>query len=255
MQCPSLAFMVLCISLHFIYLDETGDEQSVGYSALAVPVDNHSAVLKLLKEFRHRLRDSDGIYTTRELHAAIFTSGRGRLGSGKGINQRRRCQIFDDALQVISTLPDVHLLNAFRKGTNKDKIPLLERLLNRVHKSLESWGSSAILFFDEGDARNITKLTRKLAVFNPIKSQYGAWPDGKEYRNFPLRKFLEDPVFRISRTSYLIQAVDFCAYALFQKEICTPSRAAFGLHECFERRLAGICIKVANPNDDYGIVR
>jgi hypothetical protein len=62
-------------------------------------------------------------------------------------------------------------------------------------------------------------------------------------------------VFRISRTSYFIQAADFCAYALFQKEKQTPSRAQFGLHQSFESKLGKICVLAANPQDKFGIVR
>lgn len=242
--------------MHFIYLDETGDELSIGFAALAVPVSAFRDTLNRMKTFRKDLRQSVGIYTTRELHAAKFTSGRGRLGlPGRGISQRRRCQIFDQKLQFIASLPDVRLLSAFRSvPPSSGKAQLLERLLNRIHVYVEGLGSEAILLFDEGDARNVTKLTRKLSVFNPIKSQYGRWPDGNEYKNIPLIKFLEDPVFRISRSSYFIQAVDFCAYALFQKEKPTPSRAAFGLDQSFVRHLAGICVSAASP-DPHGIVR
>lgn len=192
--------------LHFIYFDETGNEQSIGYSALAVPLSGHRETLAALKDFRKRIRASDGIYTTREFHATKFTSGRGRLGlPGRGISQQRRCEIFSECLRAIANVPNVHLLNAFRSGDVKQiKMPLLEKLINRVHKSVESWGSEGILFFDEGDARNITKLARKLSVFNPIQSKYGCWDDGREYRNFPLVRFPEDPIFRGSGTSYLI---------------------------------------------------
>ena len=132
-------------------------------------------------------------------------------------------------------------------------MPLLERLLTRVHTSVQSWGSEALLLFDEGDARNITKLTRRLGVYNPIKSKFGKWENGDEYKNFPLIRFLEDPIFRISRNSYLIQLVDFCAYALFQKERPTPSRTQFGLNSSFELTSTD-CVKEASP-DPLGIIR
>jgi hypothetical protein len=124
-----------------------------------------------------------------------------------------------------------------------------------MHRAVESRGSQAVLIFDDGDARNTLRLTRKLAVFNYIKSRYGCWPDGKEYKNFPLINFIEDPVFRVSKLSYLIQAVDFCAYALFQKEKPTASRLPFGLNRSFENHLGTICIRQANSDDPFGIIR
>jgi hypothetical protein len=134
-------------------------------------------------------------------------------------------------------------------------MPLLERLMNRIHTAINGWGSNAVLMFDEGDARKITRLSRKLSVFNPIKSKYGAWQDGNAYKNVPLTRFLEDPVFRISRTSYFIQAADFCAYALFQKEKPTPSRVKFGLDKSFDSRLRKLCVLAANLEDKFGIIR
>jgi hypothetical protein len=241
--------------LYFIYIDETGDETSVGFSALAIPVAGYRDILESLKRWRKQLRASDGIYTTTEFHAAKFTSGRGQLGlKGRGISQRRRCEIFDQTLSCVADLPDVHLLNAFRLGDHTAKAQLLERFLTRIHTAVQSWDSQAILLFDEGDARKITHLSRRLSVYNPIKSKFGVWPDGQEYKNFPLVRFLEDPIFRISRNSYFIQAVDFCAYALFQKEKQTPSRARFGLHESLSKRLAAICVTAASP-DPMGIIR
>ena len=209
-----------------------------------------------LQQFRKSLRVSDGIYTTKEFHAAKFTSGRGRLGrKGKGVSQQRRCGLFNETLEFIATFPDIHLLNAFRTGGHSEKLPLLERLLNRTHTAVQNWGSTAVLMFDEGDSRKITRLSRKLSVFNPIKSKFGSWPDGKEFKNFPLAGFLEDPVFRISRTSSFIQSADFCAYALFQKEKPTPSRAQFGLNQSVESKLGELCVLAANPQDRFGIIR
>lgn len=228
----------------------------MGFSALCLPALSQKDCLASLKRFRGQLRETDEILTTVEFHASKFTSGRGRLGPRKAIrrvSKERRCEIFDETLAAIAALPNVQLLNAFRH--RKEKVELLERLLNRIHRAVEGWGSYAVLFFDEGDNRTITRLTRRLAVFNPIRSQYGYWPDGREYRNIPTTRFLEDPVFRASPSSYFIQAVDFCAYALFQKEKRTPSREQFGLHTSFENHLAPICVRDANTSDTYGIVR
>ena len=241
--------------MHFVYIDETGDETSSGFSALAIPVANYRESFDAIKQFRRKLNSSDGIFTTTELHACRFTSGRGRLGQkGRGVPQYRRCEIFNEVLTLAAGLPNAHILNAFRQGEG-EKLALLERLLNRIHKAVENWGSQAILIFDEGDNRLVTRLIRKMGVYNPIRSQYGRWPDGKEYRNFPLVSLLEDPVFRVSKNSYFIQVVDFCAYALFQKEKPTPSRMKFRLDQAFEERLSGVCLTAANPGDKHGIIR
>jgi len=83
---------------------------------------------------------------------------------------------------------------------------------------------------------------------------YGAWPDGKEYKNIPITNIIEDPVFRQSHRSYFIQLVDFCAYALLQKERPTESRKKFGLDFAWTE-LVEILVFEANKKDDCGIVR
>jgi len=100
--------------VHFVYLDETGDETCVGFSAICLPAVNYKQSFSLVKEFRRRLRNSDGINTTTELHASKFTSHRGKLGqSGHSVRQERRCQIFNEKLSLIAHLPGVSILNAF----------------------------------------------------------------------------------------------------------------------------------------------
>jgi hypothetical protein len=174
---------------------------------------------------------------------------------GRGVSQGRRCDIFNEALTLVAQLPNASLLNAFRVGrAAEEREQLLERLLNRLQKAMELAGSQAVLIFDEGGNRWITKLSRRMSVYNMIRSSRGIWPDGQEYRNFPTINLLEDPIFRSSRTSYLIQAVDFCAYALFQKEKPTVSRQRFGLHQSFETILAPMCNASAS-RDLFGIIR
>jgi hypothetical protein len=237
--------------MHLVYIDETGNDTSVGFSAIALPAVNYNQAFAQVKRFRQDLRTSDGIFTTTELHASKFTSGRGRIAA-QIISQERRCQIFYSVLNLVTQLPGVAVLNAFRPAY--EKLALLERLLNRIEKAVSSWGSQAILIFDEGDEKANTALVRKMRIFNPIRSMYGVWPGGSQYKNMPLTLIIEDPVFRQSHRSYFIQLADFCAYALMQKEVPTPSRMPFGLHVSFTT-LSNVLVLDAYKSDKYGIVR
>lgn len=237
--------------MHFIYIDETGDGNSIGYSAIALPTTSYNQAFALIKKFRHDLKISDGIFTTTELHASKFTSGRGRIAPTV-ISQLRRCEIFFAILNLVTQLPGVAVFNAFRPVY--EKLGLLERLLNRIERTVTAWGSQAMLIFDEGEEGANTALVRKMRVFNPIRSMYGAWPGGSSYKNIPLVTIVEDPVYRQSHRSYFIQLADFCAYALLQKEKPTPSRMAFGLHVSFHT-LCDVLVFDAHRADKYGIVR
>jgi len=150
--------------MHLVYIDETGNDSCIGYSALAVPSLNYKDIFKTVKDFRRTLNASDGIYTTVEFHASKFTAGRGNI-SREQIIQKRRCEIFIETLKMVKSLPGVRLFNAFR-APKEQRLLLLERLLNRINRAMIEWASQAILFFDEGEEKAITSLTRKLAVYN-----------------------------------------------------------------------------------------
>lgn len=114
--------------------------------------------------------------------------------------------------------------------------------------------SRAILICDEGSERVYTRLTRKMAVHNFIPSRFGRWPDGKHARNMPTNYILEDPLFKNSAHSYLIQCADFCAYALLQKERPHPARMKYGLNQAYRLIRRRFVLK-AHGTDPDGIIR
>jgi hypothetical protein len=237
--------------MHIVYIDDTGDDRLYGFAALAIPATDFRSILLRIIDFRRELRDSDGIYVTKEQHAWKFVSGRGKIGH-RTVPKGRRAQIFRDTLAHCSSLPGVKLFTAF--GARDSKLQTLERMLNRINRAMQDWESRAILVFDEGEERAYTRLTRRMAVFNPIRSQYGRWPEGSEFRNIPTDLIIEDPNFRRSSQSFFIQLADFCGYALLQKERPTPGRMRYNIHETFPV-LRPICVTEANPQDEFGIIR
>jgi len=239
--------------MYLIYIDDSGDHAVYGYCALCIPVERYREALGMVKVFRRGLRDSDGIFINKEFHAVDFCSGRGRIAPGI-VTKWRRGEIFKLTLTLITKLPGVRLFHAF--GARDTKLRTLERLVNRINRSMEHWAATAVLIFDEGEEAAYRKLVRKMGVFNPIPSAMGCWDDGKEYRNMPIDRVIEDPFFKNSRHSYFIQLADFCGYAMLQKERPTTSakKARLGLHEAFEL-LDLVCVKAANRKDPYGIIR
>jgi hypothetical protein len=239
--------------MHFIYIDDSGDSDLYGFSALAIPARNFRPTLQAIKEFRRNLRASDGIYINREFHAVDFVTGRGKIAAGV-VTKWRRCEIFRETIDFTTRLTEARLFNAF--GPRAEKIQSLERLINRINRTMLEWHSTGVIFFDEGEERAYTKLVRRMGVYNPIRSQYGRWPDGNEFRNIPIEYVIEDPNFRRSKQSYFIQLADFCGYALLQRERPTanPKRMRYRLHEVFER-LGPICVREAFRQDPFGIVR
>jgi hypothetical protein len=61
------------------YIDESYDETTFAMSALIVDVRTWREVFDAIKEHRRQLKVAYGIFTSKELHALEFVSGRGRI--------------------------------------------------------------------------------------------------------------------------------------------------------------------------------
>jgi len=238
--------------MHLIYIDDSRDEQLCVFSALAIAADQWLEAFRQVRQFRHDLKKSDGIYVYAELHAWKFVSGRGRI-SDRVVTKGRRCQIFKEALQMVTSLPGTRLFNAVFFAKQDERA--FERLLNRINRTMHTWDSRAILICDEGKEAAYTKLARKMRIYNPIPSRYGTWKDtGKARKNIPIDRIIEDPFFKKSSQSYIIQLADFCAYALLRRENPIPSKTKYGLDQAF-KLLSGILVREASTRDPDGIIR
>jgi hypothetical protein len=237
--------------MFLVYIDDSGDEHTRCFSALII----HESVWKLtqfaIKDYRRRLKVSDGIFVTKELHATEFIAGRGRIGSAV-VTKGRRSEIFRETLSMIASLPKIKMINAFTTRANERVV--FERMINRINRAMAEWKSNAIIFHDEG--KDYTHLIRRMGIYNPIQSKYGNWPNGNPIRNMPIDRIIEDIVYRDSKQSPFIQLADFCAYALFRSEVPLASKAKYGLEKAF-KELEPICLKPAFAADPrkLGIIR
>ena len=191
------------------------------------------------------------MFVTKELHATNFVAGRGKVGM-RTVPKGRRCEIFRETLAVIAAFPNAYLMNAISSKANERVI--FERLMNRINRAMSEWKSHAVIFHDQG--KDYTHLIRRMCIYNPILSKYGAWPGGSPYKNIPTDRILEDIVYRDSKESSFIQMADFCAYSLFRSEFPLPSKTKYGLDRAFEL-LHPLCVSAAYPGDPkkLGIIR
>ena len=238
--------------MHLIYIDDSQDEKLCVFSALAIEVSQWRGVFECVRSFRRELRERCGIYIYKEFHAWKFVSGRGNI-SDRVVTKGERCEIFKETLAMTTQLPGVRLFNAC--FPRKMYLQALERLINRINRTLRAWDSHGLLISDEGKEIEYTRLVRRLAVFNPIPSQYSEWLDtGELTRNIPIERIVEDMFFKDSSQSYFIQLVDFAAYALLRRERPLPSKTRYGLHTAFDI-LDPILVKEATKYDPQGIIR
>jgi hypothetical protein len=239
------------VQLFLVYIDDSGDEHVRCFSALVIHESRWKATQAAIKSFRRQMKASDGLYVTKELHATTFIAGRGRIGT-RTISKDRRFDLFLATLQMIAALPEIRMFNAM--GSRGQERMLFERLVNRINRTMAEWRSHALIIHDEG--KDYAPLVRRMAIYNPIQSRYGRWEDGKEYKNIPIDRVIEEIVYRKSHQSDLIQMADFCAYALFRSEHPHPNETMSRLGQAFDV-LRPACITAAYTADPkrLGIIR
>jgi hypothetical protein len=237
--------------IHLVYMDDSQDQEIGVCTALMIPAEAWHPSFQLIRAWRRDLKEQRGVYVYKELHAWKLLAGKGRLGT-KVVPKAGRHAIFNEGLSLVARLPGAQVINAvFDKGLDE---LAYERVLNRINRTMQAWGTYAILFWDQGKEAQHRRLTRQMRVFNPIPSAFGIWDSGNLTKNIPLDRIIEDPVFKDSQQSYFVQLTDFCAYALLRREHPLPARNKYGLHEAFSA-LDPVLFRGAAKKDPEGMVR
>ena len=278
------------MSVRFFYVDESYDADRFCLSAVGILHREWHTCFKLVQEHRRLLKRDHGIFIRKEIHARELVSGRGKIADAM-IGKHARSRIFHGLLRLVATLPDVRVLNVCLecKGRKDPQLDAWDRLLNRIERTMRNIEQTEIpyrkrmvsrlssdtreedqkaiearllkfaprssIIADESREQEITKVFRKMTVFNPIPSQFGGWSGGKA-KNIPLERIIEDPVFKPSHQSFFVQLADCVAFALLKRE--TPPSALvskYGINVFFDECLPGVCFKPASPKDSLGIVR
>jgi hypothetical protein len=233
----------------FAYFDESKeDNKFFVYSALIVDSAQWNAAFDAVKNMRKTLRDARGVFLRQELHAWKFASGKGRIAARR-ILKDERADIFARILKFTAQCGFFKIIS----GVNSNEFYAFDRIINRINRTAEANDKQVIFVCDEGQEVQFTRRIRKMRVHNPIPSNRGAWDDtGAPTRNITIDRFIEDPFFKNSESSYFIQLVDFCAYALLRMERPIDSRSALGYNEMY-KLLEPIVVKACNQNDPRGL--
>jgi hypothetical protein len=104
-----------------------------------MPEEQWRSVFDTIHIFRRQIRDSDGIYIRKELHAWEFVSGRGNI-SDQVVIKWRRCEIFKEVLSLLTKQEGVRLINV---ALNREDWAF-ERPLNRINRTMQAWDSRNI---------------------------------------------------------------------------------------------------------------
>ena len=122
--------------------------------------------------------------------------------------------------------------------------------MNRIERSLENKQTYGILICDEGDQKNLISGVRRIRKKNLIPSQIS-----NKDLNIPIRRIVEDPLFKTSDSSYFIQITDFIAFSLLRGE--NPQSNTHNLVQTAFNNLDKVLNKKAFAKDPKkkGIVR
>jgi hypothetical protein len=253
--------------MDFVYLDESGDviytekkgTRNFVLSALIIPEETWNDVFKVIKAFRSWLRKDFDVPMYKELHARDFLNGRGRPSKTKTINKYERIKITHRFFEVFSRFVKergVYSINVCvpnQPGVNNYDIAV-DRMLNRIQRTLKKKNRQAILIFDEGKEQLVRRLSRKMRVYNPIPSQYGTWENGNRTKNITTDRILADPFFRNSADDYFIQVVDFIAFSVLKHfEPPTEHVSKYEINKLF-KLLEPILYKEATKYHPLGVV-
>ncbi len=278
------------MTVRLFYVDESYDSEKFCLSAICIRHQDWKDCLREIRQYRQILKRDYGIYIRKELHAHKFISGRGKI-SDRTLSKWERSRIFFNVLNMISRLPHIKLINICidAKGRKDPQLDAWDRLLNRIERMmltfeetelpkrknllalitgkerdieeigirLEAFRPRAIIIADEGRELEITKIFRKMNIYNPIPSQRGIWTGtGGSTKNIPIERIIEDPVFKKSQQSFFIQLADCISFSLLKRETePTKNIKKYGIDKMFERALSGICFRKTHPKDPLGIVR
>ncbi|HEX6041669.1 DUF3800 domain-containing protein [Longimicrobium sp.] len=242
------------------YIDESYDDEVFVMSALVVPVAHWRETFEAIKTHRQHLKAVYGIFTSKELHALEFVSGRGRI-SERMIPKGLRAQLFRETMDMLAGLHHIRVISGAwpMNGTEKRDIhaKAFSRIAERLQKRALDSGDHILRMVDEGKDVELQKIARRSAVYNMVGSRYGGWENGAPAKNIPNDRLIEDPIFRSSSRSYFLQLADFISYALLKSETTvTPLVQRYRLNECYDR-LKPIIVTKASSKDPrkLGIVR
>ena len=121
--------------MHLTYIDDSGDEELCVFSALTIRADKWNPCPYGNKRIpaRYTNKVTASLFDT-EFHAWKFVSGRGKIADGV-VPKGRRCQIFKQTLQMVTTLPEVRLFNTV--FPTKASEPAYEALLGGINQTLQ----------------------------------------------------------------------------------------------------------------------
>lgn len=252
--------------MYLMYVDESGDPGMTNsptryftLSGLVINECHWQSTMERVAEFRQRMRSAFGLQLREEIHSARFVTGPGPLVR---IPKHDRLAILRHFADELARMPELSVINVVVDKQDKPAAfdvfehawqALLQRFeITLMHNNFPNALAKAecgMVFADGHPSTKLIAMYAKMRAYNPVLNQTGGGS-----RNIVMRKIIEDPCFRDSAHSLLIQAADLVAFLLYQQEQPNHYMRKSGGRGYFSR-LAPILFRRASPRDAQGIVR
>jgi len=252
--------------MYLMYVDESGDPGTANsptryftLSGLVVNEVHWQSAMERIADFRQRMRSAFGLQLREEIHSAKFVTSPGPLVR---ISRHDRLAILRHFADELAKMPELSVINVVVDKQGKPAIydvferawqALMQRfeitLLDNNFPSPIGKGECGMIFADGQPSAKLIAMYTKMRACNSAPDQ-----PGRDSRKIAMKKIIEDPCFRDSAHSLLIQAADLIAFLLYQHEQPNQYMRKSGGRGYFSR-LAPIVCQLAGPDDALGIVR
>lgn len=247
-----------------MYVDESGDGGLIGsptthfvLSGLVVHESRWRECITKLIEFRKTMKLVHALPVRTEIHASDYM----RRAPVAGMPRHVRLAILRNLLDELAKLDCLSITNVVVDKTTKpptyDVFENAWRALFQRFENTLQYGNFpgahradfGLVLTDATDGRKLTRLVRRMAVYNPIPNVGGAGS-----RNIPMLRVIEDPHPKDSKDSYFVQAADVVAYFVMQHVRPSAYSRRVGAQN-YAARLLPVLNRHARKTDPLGIVR
>jgi hypothetical protein len=249
--------------MYLMYVDESGDTGLVNspspffcLSGIVVHERRWRDFVNQLAAFRRTLKSVYGLPVRAELHASEYIRQ-----PVYGLTKFERLSILRNTLDELAKMPDILVTNVVvDKSTKTAGYDVFQNAWGTLFQRFENTllhgnypgafkDDYGIVLTDATAGEKLSRMVRRMSVYNPIPSSFG-----NQSRNMPIKKIIEDPHGKDSKSSLPVQAADICAYFLHQRFKPNSYIKRKSAHRYFDRLLPILNTK-ASRFDPLGIVK
>lgn len=216
-----------------MYVDESGDPGTAGsptkYFILSAVVIHEASWKNVLDDFlklKRHFKERYGLMIKEEIHASEYLQKRVKFKNP--ISRNLRLDILKKCLDWMNSRNDISVFSV--RIDKAGKVNPFEYawdiLIQRFDNTLAyknfpggTGDDKGMIICDNTDGDKLTTLLRKKRRYNPVWSRMDVDAGS---RDIPLRAVIEDPVFRDSKHSFILQLVDVVAY--FARQVYEPNK-------------------------------